>query len=73
MGIAIKDSYILKEFYQSRHPENTIIGIGNDLIHNFFKKNKIADPIKSNLLNKIGKYEFFKKITQTISDRGLFL
>ena len=51
-----------KEFYQSRQPENTIIGIGNDLVHNFFKKDKITDPIKINLLNKIGKYELVKKI-----------
>ena len=73
MGLTIKDSYVLKEFYQSRQPENTIIGIGNDLVHNFFKKDKITDPIKINLLNKIGKYELVKKITRTISDRGFFL
>tara|TARA_B100000686_G_scaffold203414_1_gene210253 strand:- start:695 stop:1831 length:1137 start_codon:yes stop_codon:yes gene_type:complete len=73
LGLTIKDSYVLKEFYQSRQPENTIIGIGNDLVHNFFKKDKITDPIKINLLNKIGKYELVKKITRTISDRGFFL
>ena len=72
LGIAIKDSYILKEFYESRNPENILIGLGNDLVHNFFKKNELTDPIKRNLLNSINKYEFVRRISQIISDKGFF-
>ena len=36
LGIAIKNSYLLKEFYDLRNPENTIIGLGNDLTNSFF-------------------------------------
>ena len=72
LGIAIKDSYILKKFNESRNPENTLIGLGNDLIHNFFKKNKITEPIKPYLLNNLDRYEFLKKISRAISDKGFF-
>ena len=72
LGIAIKDSYILKRFYESRNPENTLIGLGNDLVHNFFKKNKLTDPIKPYLLNNIDRYEFLKKASRKISDKGFF-
>jgi len=73
LGIAIKDSYILKEFYKSRNSENTIIGLGNDLIHNFFKRNELTDPIKLYLLNNISKYESIRKISKSISDKGFFI
>ena len=72
LGIAVKDSYILKKFYESRNPENTLIGLGNDLIHNFFKKNDLTDPMKFYLLKNIGKFEFLKKVSKTISDKGFF-
>tara|TARA_A100001011_G_scaffold355875_1_gene399459 strand:- start:604 stop:1737 length:1134 start_codon:yes stop_codon:yes gene_type:complete len=72
LGIAVKDSYILKRFYESRNPENTLIGLGNDLVHNFFKKNKLTDPIKPYLLNNIDRYEFLKKASRKISDKGFF-
>ncbi len=72
LGIAVKDSYILKKFYESRNPENTLIGLGNDLIHNFFKKNDLTDPMKFYLLKNIGKFEFLKKVSRTISDKGFF-
>ena len=73
LGLPIKDSYILKEFYNSRNPENTMFGLGNDLIHNFFKGNKFTDPIKDILLKNISKYEGFKKISKSISDKGFFI
>ena len=72
LGIGIKDSYILKEFYDSRNPENTLIGLGNDLIRIFFKRNKLTDPIKNILLKNIGKNESIKKVSRVISDKGLF-
>ena len=72
LGLTIKNSFILKEFYDSRNPENTIIGLGNDLIHNFFKKNKLTDPIKLQLIKNINKYKIIKKVSQMISDRGFF-
>ncbi len=72
LGLAIKDSYILKEFYDSRNPENTVIGLGNDLIHTFFKRNQFIDPIKVSLLKNIGKYDFVQKISKAISNKGFF-
>ena len=72
LGLTIKNSFILKEFYDSRNPENTIIGLGNDLIHNFFKKNKLTDPIKLQLIKNINKYKIIKKVSRMISDRGFF-
>ena len=73
LGIAIKNSYILKEFYHSRNPENTIIGLSNDLVHSFFKKNKFTEPAKEMFLKKIDKIESLKKVTKLVSDRGFFI
>ncbi len=72
LGLGIKNSNILVEFYQTRNPENTLIGIGNDLIRSFFKPNKFIDPIKLSLLKNFSKNKNLKRVSQIISDKGLF-
>jgi len=72
LGIGIKNSYLLKDLNNSRNPENTIFGLGVDLVHTFFKENKLFDPFKNILLKNIGKYESIKKISRTISNKGIY-
>tara|TARA_B100002051_G_scaffold251159_1_gene263148 strand:- start:1085 stop:2230 length:1146 start_codon:yes stop_codon:yes gene_type:complete len=73
LGIAIKNSYLLKEFYDLRNPENTIIGLGNDLTNSFFKRNKILDPLKYLLLKNIKDNQNLKKVSRIIADKGLLI
>ena len=72
LGLNIKNSFILKNFYNSRNAENTIFGLGVDLTNHFFKKNKHFNGTKFALLENIVKYKNFKKITKYISDKGFF-
>ena len=72
LGISIKNSYALSDFYNSRKPENTIMGLGVDITHNFFKENKFLDPIKKTILKKVSKSEFLKSFSKRISDKGLY-
>ena len=73
LGISIKNSYALNDFYTSRKPENIIIGLGVDITHNFFKKNKYLDPIKEIIVKNIKNNEVLKKFSKIISNRGLSL
>jgi 2-octaprenyl-6-methoxyphenol hydroxylase len=73
LGISIKSSYALKDFYNSRKPENTITGLGVDMAHNFFKANKYLDPIKKIILGNIYKNDIIKKISKVISNKGFSL
>ena len=41
LGISLKNSYALNDFYKSRKPENIIMRFGVDLTHRFFKKKHI--------------------------------
>ena len=72
LGLNIKNSFVLKNFYNSRNAENTIFGVGVDITNSFFKKNKHFDRTKFALLDNIVKYKNFKKITKYISDKGFF-
>ena len=72
LGLQIKDSFILKDFYNSRKPENNLFGLGINLTNIFFKNNKYFFPIKKKILNNINKYSFIKKLSQSISDKGIF-
>ena len=38
LGISLKNSYALDDFYKSRKPENIIMSFGVDLTHSFLKK-----------------------------------
>jgi 2-octaprenyl-6-methoxyphenol hydroxylase len=72
LGISIKNSNALSDFYNSRKPENTIMGLGVDIAHNFFKEKKFLDPIKKRILKQVSKSEFLKSLSKRISDKGLY-
>ena len=71
LGISIKNSYALNDFYNSRKPENIIMGLGVDATHNFFKQNKYLDPFKEVIVRNITNNKTLKKISKIISNQGL--
>ena len=73
LGISIKNSYALNDFYNSRKPENTIMSLGVDATHSFFKQNKYLDPFKEIIVKNIKNNETIKKFSKMISNRGLSL
>ena len=73
LGISIKNSYALSDFYNSRNSENIIMGLGVDVTHNFFKQNKYLDPFKEIIIKNISNNDALKKISKIISNRGLSL
>tara|TARA_B100000963_G_scaffold332229_1_gene323577 strand:+ start:44 stop:1153 length:1110 start_codon:yes stop_codon:yes gene_type:complete len=73
LGISIKNSYALDDFYSSRKPENIIMSLGIDATHSFFKQNKYLDPFKEIIVKRIKNNETIKKFSKIISNRGLSL
>ena len=73
LGLSLKNSFLLKNFFQARNPENTILGLGIDITNIFFKDNKFFSPMKKTILNNIYKFKFIKKISQVISDKGIII
>ncbi len=73
LGISVKNSYALNDFYNSRKPENTIMSLGVDATHSFFKQNKYLDPLKEIIVKNIKNNETIKKFSKIISNRGLSL
>ena len=73
LGLPLKNSLVLKQFCEARKPENMIFGIGIDLTNAFFKKNKLLEPVKENIIRNISKFESIKKISKIISDKGISL
>ena len=71
LGMSLKNSTALKDFTINRKPENIITGIGIDLTHNFFKKNKLLDPFKDLFLKNVSKNNTVKKLSKFISNQGL--
>ena len=71
LGISIKNSYALSDFYKSRKPENIIMGLSIDFAHNFFKRNKYLDPFKETIIKNIRNNEALKKLSKIISNQGL--
>jgi 2-polyprenyl-6-methoxyphenol hydroxylase-like FAD-dependent oxidoreductase len=71
LGLSIKNSFALEEFTNQRKPENIITGLGIDMTHNFFKKNKLFEPIKELILKNVSKYGVLKKMSKLISNQGL--
>jgi 2-octaprenyl-6-methoxyphenol hydroxylase len=71
LGISIKHSYALNDFYDQRKPENIMMALGIDMTHNFFKKNQYLDPFKEIILKNISKNNTLKKISKIISNQGL--
>ena len=70
LGLLLKNSYILKEFCDSRKPENIMFGLGVDLTNSFFKQNKYLDPFKEIILKNVSKINNFKKFSKLFSDKG---
>ena len=73
LGLLLKNSLLFKDFYQSRKPENIILGLGINLTNTFFKDNKYFFPIKKIILNNVKKFNFIKKMSQKISDKGIVI
>jgi len=71
LGLLIKESFILKDFYNSRKPENNLFGFGINLTNIFFKDKKYFPLLKKGILNNISKLSFIKRISQSISDKGI--
>ena len=72
LGLPIKDSLIIKNFVNSRKPENLLFGLGISITNNFFKHNKYTSPLKEFILKDINKFKFMKEISIKISDKGIF-
>jgi len=72
LGLALKTSSVLTEFCKARKSENIILGLGIDLTNTFFKNSKLFFPVKKTILNNIKKFSFIKRISQSISDKGIF-
>jgi 2-polyprenyl-6-methoxyphenol hydroxylase-like FAD-dependent oxidoreductase len=70
LGLLFKSSFLLKDFYKARKPENIILGLGINLTNMFFKDNKYFSPMKKMILNNLSKSNFIKKISQQISNKG---
>ena len=71
LGLSIKSSPALEDFTNNRKSENIITGIGIDLTHKFFKKNKLLDPFKEAILRNVSKNNALKKLSKFISNQGL--
>ena len=71
LGISIKSSSALEDFSSHRKSENIITGLGIDLTYNFFKQNKLLEPLKEVILKNVSKNNFLKKISKFISNQGL--
>jgi len=73
LGLLIKDSFLLKDFYHARKPENNIFGLGINLTNIFFKDNKYFSSIKKVILKNINNFGFIKRISQSISNKGILV
>ena len=71
LGISIKSSSALEDFSNHRKSENILTGLGIDLTHNFFKQNKLLEPLKEVILKNVAKNNTLKKISKFISNQGL--
>jgi len=71
LGLLFKDSFLFRDFYNSRKPENNLFGIGINLTNLFFKDNKYFYSIKKIILSNIRNFDFIKKTSQSIADRGI--
>ena len=72
LGIQLKDSRIFNRFVSSRKPENLLFGLSINLIHEFFRNNKISNSIKKIILNDLNDIKFLKKLNLRIADTGIF-
>ena len=61
LGLLFKESFLLKNFYNSRKPENNLFGFGINLTNLFFKNNKYFSKSRKIILNNINRFNFIKK------------
>ena len=73
LGMQIKDSFLLKNFYQVRKPENLLFGLGVDFTNSFFKDRKIFNPLKDLFLENVKKSESVRRLAKKVSDTGIFV
>ena len=71
LGLSLKSSFLLEDFYASRKSENTILGLGINFTNLFFKSNKYFSPVRKLILDNISDFEIIKKISKKISDKGI--
>jgi 2-polyprenyl-6-methoxyphenol hydroxylase-like FAD-dependent oxidoreductase len=71
LGLLFNNTFLLKDFYEARKTENTIIGLGINLTSVFFKDNKFLSLIRRVILSNINNFEFIRKFSQKISDKGI--
>ncbi len=71
LGLLLKDSFLLKDFYNTRKPENNLFGLGINLTNIFFKDNKFFFNFKKKILKNVSNFNSIKKISQLVADRGL--
>ena len=70
LGLQIKNSYILKEFVESRKTENILFGVGIEITNAFFKIKKYS-AIKNLIIKNVSQIKIIKKLSQKISNKGL--
>ena len=70
LGLSIKDSFILNDFFNQREPENTLFGLGIHFTNEFFKRYDMIEPVKFSILNNISKLKKVKNLREYISDKG---
>ena len=73
LGLLFKDSLLLQNFYNARKPENNLFGFGINLTNYFFKDNKYFRTFKKGILNNINRFDFIKKISQSVANKGITL
>ncbi|MDC0472778.1 FAD-dependent monooxygenase [Pelagibacteraceae bacterium] len=71
LGFTIKNSNILKNFYDSRRAENILLGVGLDLTNNFFRSKNLSF-LKNLIISNVSKYNIIKKVSKRISDKGIY-
>ena len=71
LGLLFKDSFLLKDFYESRKPENNLFGLGINLTTLFFKDNKYLSIFKRKILNNINNFGIIKKVSQSLANKGI--
>lgn len=73
LGLLFRNSFLLKDFYNSRKPENNLFGLGINFTKLFFKDHKYLRNFKKGILNNLNNFGFIKKISQSMADRGILL
>ena len=71
LGLLYKESLLLKDFYNARKAENNLFGLGINLTNFFFRDKKYFTILKKEILKNVKNFDFIKKITQKVADRGI--